>query len=93
MSAVSLPRYYGEEPTREREVALYIDGGYVCRGPVSEGLRAARGGWVGWSETVSPGRLTWERDQNPKGGDRPCLGWASGERLSSKEFLAWAANA
>jgi hypothetical protein len=94
VSAVSLPRYYAdEEPPREREVALYIDGKYAARGAASAGRASASYGFPSWNETVSPGRLTWERDQNPHGRDRIDLCWTSGERLSSEEFLRWLASA
>jgi len=92
MGAV-LPRYYAdEEPTREREVALYIDGKYVARGGASAGRASALYGFPGWNETVSPSRLAWERDRSPHGRDRLDLCWTSGERLSSEEFLRWLAD-
>lgn len=92
MSA-TLPRHYTEEPKREREVALYIDGRYAARGPASESERTARFGFPSWNDIIPTCRLTWERDQNPHGWDRPDLCWTSGERLSSEELLAWLANA
>jgi hypothetical protein len=85
-----LPRFYKDEPTREREVALYIDGKYLTRGPASTGRRAARYGWDGGSETVAPSRLTWELDRTPGTlwGDRPMLTWGN-EQMNSEQFLAW----
>lgn len=89
-----LPRFYAAEPTREREVALYIDGKYVARGPCSHAERPARYGFDGWNEVVSPDRLTFELDQNswgmdtPERHDRPFMCWGLGT-MSAVEFLAW----
>lgn len=84
----TLPRYYRDEPTREREVALYIDGHYVTRGPASMGRQAARFGWnAGWGNVVPPERLTWELDRCAWN-DRPNLCWGN-ETLTSEAFLAW----
>lgn len=84
---MSLPRYYRDEPTREREVAMYIDGQYATRGPASAGRQAASYGWRGLVDTISPTRITWEID-TPTGRDRPDLCWR-GATLSSAAFLAW----
>lgn len=83
-----LTRYYRDESTREREVALYIDGKYATRGPASEGERPARYGFEAITERVAPLRLSWELDRSTGGFDRPCLCWG-GERLTSEAFLAW----
>lgn len=93
MSAAVLPRYYAEEPAKEREVALYIDGHYAARGPASEGEKTARFGFPSWNDLIPTCRLTWERDRGPFSYDTPYLCWTSGERLSSEELLAWLANA
>lgn len=86
--STSLPRFYAAEPTREREVAIYIDGNYVCRGPASEAVSPARYG----TRCVPADRLAFELDR-PWGNasDRPCLCWGTG-RLSPAEFLAWYAS-
>lgn len=85
-----LPRFYKDEPAREREVALFIDGKYVTRGPASVGRRAARSGYPGLDETVPPSRLTWQLDTAAHEwmGDKPCLMWG-GENITSQQFLTW----
>lgn len=84
---MNLPRHYKDEPSREREVALYIDGNYATRGPASTGKQAALYGWSGLSERVEPSRLTWELDRC-SWNDRPNLCWGN-EKLTSEQFLAW----
>lgn len=85
---MSLSRYYKDQPTREREVAMYIDGHYVTRGPASEGRQSARDGFRGIGTTVAPARIAWELDAPTFGKDRPAMNW-QGATLSSAEFLAW----
>ena len=89
-----LSRYYmDEENVREREVAMYIDGGYITRGPAGQGEMTARRGWnAGWGTFIAPERLTWELDRNTGGPDRPNLCWGN-ERLTSEQFLAWLRDA
>jgi hypothetical protein len=84
----NMERFYRDEPTREREVALYIDGRYATRGPASAGERTARYGWPGGDEVVAPERLSWELDRFTGLFDRPCLCWGN-EKLTSAQFLAW----
>lgn len=88
---VILPLYYAAEPSMEREVALYIDGIYVTRGPARQGEMAARWGWKGYSETVDPSRLTWELDRCSWGADRQFLCWGN-PKFSNEEFLSWLNN-
>lgn len=85
---MSLPRYYATEPSKEREVAVYLDGKYLARGPASEGEDAARYGWRGYNERVSKDRQMWELDHNAGGSDRPNLCWGNA-KLTNEEFLAW----
>jgi len=85
----TLPRHYKNEPTREREVALYIDGGYITRGPASTGRVAALNGWKEYDHVVPPSRLTWELDRPAYGDhDAPNLCWGNGT-MTSEQFLAW----
>lgn len=87
-----LPLFYKHEsPPREREVAMYIDGQYITRGPARTGRQSALWGWnAGWGNVVAPERLTWELDRYPArdGHDVTYLCWG-GERLTSEAYLAW----
>ena len=81
---------------REREVAMYIDGKYLARGPAHTARQACcsgwGGGWGGWYEMISPSRITWELDSwNGRRGDddREYLCWGSGIYLSCAEMLDW----
>ena len=83
-----MSRFYADEPTREREVAMYVDGKYLARGSASEARSPASYGFKGW-ETIPPDRITFERDRGPFEYDRPYLCWCSGERPTATEILAW----
>ena len=77
---------------REREVAMYIDGRYLARGPARTARQACYSGWKGWDEVVHPSRITWELDswEGRRGdGDREYLCWGSGVYLSCAEMADW----
>lgn len=86
---LALPRCYADA-LGERECALYIDGQYVTRGPVSQGLGPATHGWFG-QESAPPERITFELDAPtfPGGRDVRNLCWQSGVRLTAAEFVVW----
>lgn len=90
---MSLGRYYADEPVRRlREVALYIDGKYVTRGPCTQACDPARWGFRGLGEVVSPDRMLFELDCTPDWdpSDRVSLMWGrAAERLTAAQFLAW----
>ncbi len=87
----TLTRRYRAEPTRDREIALYIDGSYVCRGPATEAVPVARFGYNG-NEWVVPRRCAFELDQCSWSADadtdRPSMCWG-GPRMTPEAFLAW----
>lgn len=91
---LALPRKYEGKYANfsEREVALYIDGEYITRGPVSQARQTCWAGWKTWGGFVGPSRITWELDTffGSRGeGDTECLCWTSGIRLSCEEMLEW----
>ena len=91
---LSLPRKYEGKYANfpEREVALYVDGEYITRGPASQARETCRFGLLTWGKTVHPSRITWELDTffgSLGEGDVECLCWTSGVRLSCEEMLEW----
>ena len=94
---LSLPRKYESKYANlpERDVALYIDGEYITRGPASQARQTCWAGWRTWNGAVEPSRITWQLDSwyGRRGdGDVENLCWESDIRLTCKEMLEWLNN-
>jgi len=91
----NLPKTYQSShyAGRAREVALFIDGDYVTRGPWYDAINPARDGFRGWNGTIPTARLTFQLDRRSDNvspeRDAPDLCWGNAS-LSASEFLAWA---